>query len=339
MSDTFQRDLRSSREIRSAGVADDTIDQPKLEAAGNEGEDSRARVTGPSARRRSTTRKSDRKADDAGKSKGKSGGKTSRRRTPKRAPSKSRKSSRTPEVSHPVIGITCSLRRFPNTESHECEYYYIYEPFVNAVHKAGGLPVIIPIGIPGRYANRVFKLLHGIVLAGGGDVDPNLYADLITRSAKMVEPKKDRTEIDLFNLAFNKNIPVLGICRGAQLINVALDGTLYQDITGQIRMAIDHDPDYPKDENVHEIVVEKDTKLHKALGETSMWVNSWHHQAIKLHGKGLVVSARATDGVIEAIEHPNKRWVVGVQWHPELTWHNDKAQAALFNTFVEACKS
>jgi len=341
MSDLFStRDLRSKAETQQADNAGDVQESPTLKASTADENRSSARVTGPSARRRGTSRGTARKAGDEDKTKSKAPTKpTPRRRTPRRSTSPARKSSPEPKISHPLIGITCSLRRYPNTGAHECEYYYVYEPFVTAIHKAGGLPVIIPMGIPGRYTNRIFDHLSGLVLAGGGDLDPNLYADLITKSAKMVDPKKDLTEIDLFNLAFNKNMPVLGICRGAQLMNVALDGTLYQDITGQIRMSLDHDPDFPKDENVHEITIEKDTKLHKALGETSIWVNSWHHQAIKLHGKGLLVTARASDGVVEAIEHPNKKWIIGVQWHPELIWQNDKVQANLFNAFVEACKS
>lgn len=341
MSDLFStRDLRSKVETQQADIAGDVLESQTLKASDAGEGHSSARVTGPSARRRGSSRGSSRKAADEDASKSKTAPKkTSRRRTSRRPTSQARKPAQEPKISHPLIGITCSLRRFPNTGAHECEYYYIYEPYVTAVHKAGGLPVIIPMGIPGRYTNRIFDHLSGLVLAGGGDLDPNLYADLITKSVKMVDPKKDQTEIDLFNLAFNKNIPVLGICRGAQLMNVALDGTLYQDITGQIRMSLDHDPDFPKNVNVHEITIEKDTKLYKALGETSVWVNSWHHQAIKLHGKGLLVTARASDGVIEAIEHPNKKWIIGVQWHPELTWQDDKVQANLFNAFVEACKS
>jgi len=260
-------------------------------------------------------------------------------RAPSRQPSTSRsRQAKPPGDSHPVIGITASFQRFPSDDKHDCEYFYLYEPYVAAVHAAGGVPIIIPVGIEGRYINKIFELIDGLLLSGGGDIDPNRYNDLLTTKLKKVEPKKDQTEIDLFNLAFNKNIPVLGICRGVQVMNVALDGTLYQDITSQVRMALNHDPDMPHDEAAHAVDIPEDTRLFKALGETRIWTNSWHHQGIKLHGKGLLVNAKASDDIVEGIEHPNKRWVIGVQWHPEMMWRTDKVQAKLFKAFVDACK-
>ncbi len=237
-----------------------------------------------------------------------------------------------------MIGITASLRRFPHEDKHESEYFYLYEPYISAIHDAGGVPVIIPVGLGPRYTGRVLELIHGLVLSGGGDIDPNRYGDLLTTKLRRVEPKKDETEIEIFNLAFSRNIPILGICRGAQLMNVALDGTLYQDIITQMRMAINHDAEFPPSEPSHVVTIEKDTKLYKILGESAIWTNSRHHQGIKLHGKGLTVSAKASDGLIEGIEHPNKKWVIGVQWRPESMAKIDKLQAKLFKAFVDACK-
>jgi len=284
------------------------------------------------------------KERDMGKQSG-SGGqrRTTRRPAPRRtsrAPSRSGSSSpqKKPQIANPVIGITCSYRHFPKHDDHECEYFYVYEPYINAIVKAGGIPVIIPVGIEGRYASRVFNLLNGLLLTGGGDIDPNRYSDLLSPKLRMVDPKKDQTEIDLFNLAFNANMPVLGICRGAQLMNVALDGTLYQDITSQVRMAINHDPEFPPKEPSHPVDIISDSRLYKAIGEKTIWVNSWHHQGIKLHGKGLIATAKAPDGLVETIEHPSKKWIVGVQWHPEMMWEQDKLQAKLFKAFVDASK-
>jgi len=306
-------------------------------------EQDRPRTTGPLSRRRRTPQKPAPRSDSRKppvKTERKATRAPAKRKPPARpkAPAAPKTPSR-PSVTTPVIGIVGSFMRFNKKDHHDCEYHYVYHPYIEAIHKAGGTPVIIPVGLEGRYPNKVFELINGLMLIGGGDIDPNLYGDLLTSKLWHVEPKKDRTEIDLFNLAFNKNIPIFGICRGIQLINVALDGTLYQDITSQVRMAIAHKPDIPWEEPSHAIRIETDSKLYRALGEKEIWVNSAHHQSIKLHGKGLISTAKASDGIIEAIEHPNKKWVVGVQWHPELFWENDKIQAKLFKAFVDACKS
>ncbi len=266
------------------------------------------------------------------------------RRSPTRPPARKPapapvRSQQKPKVTAPLIGLTaCFQHNLKRTDIY-VEHHYIWDPYITAIHKAGGVPIIIPVGLEGRYPNRVAENLHGLVLTGGGDIDPNFYDNQISEKIMQVDPRKDRTEFDLFNLAFNKNLPILGICRGAQFINVALDGSLYQDINTQVKMASTHMPDFPPDEPCHSVTIEPGTKLHKALGSSQVFVNSIHHQAVKLHGKGLLVNARANDGIIEGVEHPTKRWVVGVQWHPELMWENDKIQARLFKTFVDACKA
>jgi putative glutamine amidotransferase len=243
-----------------------------------------------------------------------------------------------PEKTGPVIGLTSCYNYNPKSAEVLLPYHYIWGPYIDAIHEAGGVPVIVPVGLEGRYHNRIFDILDGLLLTGGGDIDPNMYDSAIANEIMQVDPKKDHTEFDLFNLAFNKNIPILGICRGVQLINVALDGTLYQDIPSQVKMASNHKPDFPLSETCHQIRIEPETRLYKALGESRLWVNSIHHQGIKLHGKGLVVNAKSNDGIIEGIEHPTKRWVVGVQWHPELMFQTEKIQAKLFKAFVDACK-
>ena len=238
----------------------------------------------------------------------------------------------------PFIGIPASFKNRPVDPDHTQRYFFLNQPYVTAIHEAGGVPIILPVGLEARFPNRVFGILDGLLLGGGGDINPALYGDLPHERLGNVDPRKDSTEIDLFNLAFDQNMPILGICRGAQLINVALDGTLYQDITSQVRMAMNHSPNFPRNEPCHTVEIEPGTRLHKIIGETTIQVNSSHHQAIKLHGKGLIVNARASDGIIEGIEHPGKKFVIGVQWHPELYWRNDKLMARLFKEFVDACK-
>jgi putative glutamine amidotransferase len=238
----------------------------------------------------------------------------------------------------PVIGITCSFMYRPSDPYHTQRYFFLNQPYVTAIHEAGGIPVILPVGLEARYPNKMIGMLDGLLLPGGGDIDPNTYGDYPNEKLGRVDPRKDRTEIDLFTLAFNQNMPILGICRGVQLLNIALDGTLYQDIAGQIRMSMNHYPEYPASEMCHKVDIEKGTRLYKILGESIIWVNSSHHQAIKLHGKGLVVNAKSPDGVTEGLEQPSKKWVIGVQWHPELYWRNDRLMTKLFKEFVEACK-
>ena len=250
-----------------------------------------------------------------------------------------RRTPAAPKKAAPVIGIVCSFEHLPERRNHSQQYFYLYRPYVSAIHDSGGVPIIIPVGLEGRYPKRVFDLIDGLLLPGcEADVDPNSYGDVPHEKLSRVDPRKDRAEIELFNLAFNKNMPVLGLCRGIQLMNVALDGTLYQDLSSQVRMAMNHNPKFPPTEECHKIFVERGTKLQQVLGETELMVNSTHHQAVKLHGKGLIVTAKAPDGVTEGIEHPSKRWIIGVQWHPELLYRKSKIQENLFKSFIEACK-
>ncbi len=335
MADIIKHDLRSRR-TRRAPTRRDEDETGSAAADEQKPRESSRRTTSPQARRQ---RPPQDKKEPASKPKERPPQRRTTRRTPPRPASSTSRSPQKPKITHPVIGVTCSFQRLPSKDNHDCDYHYLYDPYIAAIHQAGGMPIIIPVGLEGRYINRVFDLIDGLCITGGGDIDPNLYNDLLTTKLYKVEPKKDRTELDIFNLSFNRNIPILGICRGAQLMNVALDGTLYQDIVSQVRMALNHNPDMTHAVPAHTVEIEPDTKLHRIIGEDVIKVNSWHHQGIKLHGKGLISSAKAPDGLVEAIEHPNKKWCIGVQWHPEMTFEDDKHQAKLFKAFVDACKS
>jgi putative glutamine amidotransferase len=259
------------------------------------------------------------------------------RRTP--APRTSRASSSSPKKTEPVIGITCAFEHLPDKSVHSQQYFYIYRTYISAIHEAGGIPIIIPVGLEKRYNNKVLEIIDGYLIPGAEpDLDPTRYGDLPNEQLGRVVPRMDRAEIELFNLAFNANKPILGICRGCQVINVALDGTLYQDVSSQVRMSMNHHPKMPPSEIIHRLDITRNSKLHQIFEETEIWVNSDHHQAVKLTGKGLIVTAKAADGITEAIEHPTKKWVIGVQWHPELLWMRDPLQAKLFKEFIEACK-
>ena len=180
--------------------------------------------------------------------------------------------------------------------------------------------------------------LGGLLLSGGADVAPALYGEETLPCCGEILPIRDSFEIGIFQKALKASLPVLGICRGIQVINVALGGTLYQDIETQLKGAIKHPCyDTPRDK-VHEVTVTEDSLLYRASGLTRFGVNSRHHQGIKHLGKGLVATAYYGDGLIEAVDYPQARYVTAVQWHPESLSDRYPEAQTIFNAFVEACK-
>jgi len=189
------------------------------------------------------------------------------------------------------------------------------------------------------------KLLHeidGLVLTGGGDIDPVFYREDRHPLTVDAEPGRDEFEIDLARRAMSENVPLLAICRGAQVLNVAAGGTLVQDIPSAIESELSHSVKEPKDLECHDIHVVAGSRLSAMLkdrldGSCSCRVNSRHHQSVGRPGDGLVVNARAADGVIEGIEKPDATFCVGVQWHPENFWRSGEFKP-LFDAFVQAAR-
>jgi putative glutamine amidotransferase len=189
---------------------------------------------------------------------------------------------------------------------------------------------------------KVVKEIDGILLTGGGDVDPVFYGEERHPLTEDAEPGRDEFEIDLARRAMVADVPVLAICRGAQVLNVAAGGTLVQDIPSAVQSELAHAIREPKNVECHDIRVEAGSKLSQALGprvdaSCSCRVNSRHHQSVGRPGTGLVVTATAADGVIEAIENPDARFCIGVQWHPENFWETGEFRP-LFDEFVRAAK-
>jgi putative glutamine amidotransferase len=181
--------------------------------------------------------------------------------------------------------------------------------------------------------------LDALVLSGGVDVDPALYGEPRHATVTRVVPERDAFEIALVDEALRRELPLLAICRGHQVLNVARGGTLYQDIPSQIPGAGHHDRDSARWEYCHDVDVLPGTRLREVLGRDKVAVNSFHHQAVKDVGRGLVVSARgAGDGVVEAIEDPTRRFALGVQWHPESFWDQPRTFQALFEAVVRAAR-
>jgi putative glutamine amidotransferase len=178
--------------------------------------------------------------------------------------------------------------------------------------------------------------MSGLILSGGPDIHPKSYHEQPLPELGEVDEELDRMELGIAKMAFQRNLPILAICRGIQVLNVSRGGTLYQDIPTQIQDSINHLQNVDKTIQTHTIRIEEKTLLHHILRRGEIWVNGKHHQAIKDLAPDFVVSARAGDGVIEAIEDPLMRFVLGVQWHPEGMWEKDPYSEKLFRAFIRA---
>jgi putative glutamine amidotransferase len=211
------------------------------------------------------------------------------------------------------------------------------EDYLASVEQAGARARVLEVTESPR---KVLNEVDGILLTGGGDVDPVFYGHDRHPLTDDAEPGRDEFEIDLARRAMSENVPLLAICRGAQVLNVAAGGTLVQDIPSAIESELTHSIAEPKDFQCHDIDVVTGSKLSTVLGgrltpACSCRVNSRHHQSVGRPGGGLVVNARAADGVIEGIEKPDAAFCVGVQWHPENFWRSGEFKP-LFEAFVQA---
>jgi putative glutamine amidotransferase len=207
---------------------------------------------------------------------------------------------------------------------------------VTALENAGLVPLIVPPLSSDRAAAAVLDSVSGLVLTGGEDVDPARYGEKRHEKVRSVNAARDATEAALVEEAKARGIPVLAICRGIQILNVALGGTLVQDISSQCMSDIAHDEDGPRDSRSHEITVEPGSLIADAIGTEHLTVNSFHHQSVKRVADGMRVTARSPDGVIEGIESTDEGWwVMAVQWHPEeMTDSPEPWDRGLFKAFA-----
>ncbi len=234
-------------------------------------------------------------------------------------------------MTRPAIGITAGL------DEQDPSLTRLRSDYVRSVEKARGLPVILAPGVPGDAAEHLNRL-GGLVLSGGADLDPALYGESPHPKLGKVFRPRDDFELALCREALRRDLPVLAICRGHQVLNVATGGTLFQDIPSQLAGDVNHDPGRPRPERVHEVRVLKGTRLRRLLGKETVGVNSFHHQGIKDLGRGLVASAWSADDLIEAVEAPDKKFVVSVQWHPESFWDDPTGFQPLFQGLIEAAR-
>jgi putative glutamine amidotransferase len=227
-------------------------------------------------------------------------------------------------------------------EAHS-KYSPIYgekQAYIQSIVQAGGLPLIVAPNLPVDDLQRLISLADGFLLCGGGDVEPFRYGGEACARLTGLDPERDMFELQLLQDILQADKPLLAICRGVQILNVALGGTLICDIASQLPQAGKHDysPGYKRDLVVHDVSIQTNTLLAGALGVKIVGTNSLHHQALDKVGHGLVVNARADDGVVEGVEMPSKRFVLGIQWHPECMPESAVMQH-LFQTFVINCRA
>jgi putative glutamine amidotransferase len=214
------------------------------------------------------------------------------------------------------------------------------EDYVDAVRDAGLVPLILPPRDPGEL-DALIGLVHGVVLTGGEDVDPAEYEAQTSSKTFTPHRPRDRFELSLVRLAHSRRLPTLAICRGIQVVNVALGGTLVQDIPSECPSDINHELSDAREMRVHPVTIDRGSRLAAAVGATNISVNSSHHQALARVAEGLRVTARAPDGIVEGAEwEGDDWWMLGVQWHPEELIRDEKPwDRGLFKAFAERVRA
>jgi putative glutamine amidotransferase len=243
--------------------------------------------------------------------------------------------------SPPLIGITADLSGILShrTQSQSEPTLFLPQRYVSAVERAGAIAVILPAHHSSRGLKRYMNLLDGLVISGGNfDIHPHYYGEKPINQLGIIKPQRTEFELELAMSALKRDMPVLGICGGAQAINVVLGGSLYQDIAAQLPDAAEHQQSARKTVGGHRVQVQDGTRLRKIIGRQSLEVNTTHHQAIKKLGRGLVVNAVADDGIVEGIESTQHDFVLGLQWHPEVLAPRQKLHRRIFFAFATTCR-
>ena len=230
----------------------------------------------------------------------------------------------------PIIGISSSLNE--HVLSVPIDY-------INAITKFGGVPIILP-NLQEDAIESIVELLDGLLLTGGGDIDPTLFNEEPHQNLGTITPERDEFEIAIIQKMMKLNKPIFGICRGLQILNIAIGGDMYQDIYMQSQnKLLQHTQFAPRSHTSHFVHVIEGSKLGDIVQVEKFKVNSFHHQAVRKIPTDFKASAIASDGIIEAFESMNHKFVMGLQWHPEcLLSKNDYASIAIFETFILSCE-
>jgi len=243
----------------------------------------------------------------------------------------------------PIIGITCNydpldtVGKASEMGTEGQDWNFLAGDYVYAVEEAGGIPVILPRCKDMTVLEPLLERLDGVLISGGHDVAPATYGQRIKGCCGRVIHERDEMDLAILRYAYEKKKPILAICRGTQILNAAMGGTVYQDLEkegGFEEHAMDNSArQYP----VHQVEITPDSRLFQILGQAKAAVNSYHHQAVKEPGANVKITARSEEGVVEAIEvSGGADFVVGVQWHPEMMFSSEE-QKKLFRAFVKAC--
>lgn len=229
----------------------------------------------------------------------------------------------------PVIGVLPLV-------DEERESLWMLPGYMEGISDAGALPIMLPLTSDEKEIEQLLEMCDGLLFTGGQDVSPEIYNEKRMDNLVCSCSERDAMELIVLKKAMDKNIPILGICRGIQFINAALGGTLYQDLPLQFGNDIDHHMTKPYDKVQHMVEIFDDTPLHDLLKVGKLGVNSYHHQAIKTVAPELVPMAKATDGIVEAVYHPAQKFLWALQWHPEFSFKTDKCSQDIFKAFIKA---
>jgi putative glutamine amidotransferase len=236
----------------------------------------------------------------------------------------------------PLIGMT-TYRKMAD-QSPPIEIIGLMPSYIESIVAAGGLPVLIPLGLGEAELAEILQRVDGVLLPGGGDINPSVYQGGEHETMYGIDPDRDRVELAVARRVVEMRKPVLAICRGHQIMNVALGGTLWEDVKTFMPQAIRHDHfrGFPRNYIAHSVTAVPDSQIVRMMGKTEIQVNSLHHQGVRNLAPELRATAVAPDGLVEGTEIPGHPFAVSVQWHPENLIHDDAAMLSLFRGLVEA---
>jgi putative glutamine amidotransferase len=236
----------------------------------------------------------------------------------------------------PLIGMT-TYRKMAD-QSPPIEIIGLMPSYIESIVAAGGLPVLIPLGLGEAELNEILTRVDGLLLPGGGDIEPSVYRGGLHDTMYGIDPDRDRVELAVARRAVKIQKPLLAICRGHQILNVALGGTLWEDVKTFMPQAIRHDHFHglPRNHMAHCVTAVPDSQIVRMMGKTEINVNSLHHQGVRDLAPELRVTAVAPDGLVEGTEVPGHPFAVSVQWHPENLIYDDPAMLSLFKGLIEA---